>query len=81
MGIEADEQINERLNVITGTKGIVVLRVHPGSAAEKAGLNGVTETPQGIILGDIIVQASDVVQLTMMHQGKKTGPDPILFGL
>ena len=81
LGIEADEQINERLNVITGTKGIVVLRVHPGSAAEKAGLKGVTETPQGMILGDIIVQVSDVVQLTMMHQGKKTGPDPILFGL
>ena len=38
LGIEADEQINERLNVITGTKGIVVLRVHPVSAAEKTGL-------------------------------------------
>ena len=71
LGIEADEQINERLNVITGTKGIVVLRVHPGSAAEKAGLKGVTETPQGMILGNIIVQVSDVVQLTIMHQGKK----------
>ena len=68
-----------------------MLRVHPGSAAEKVGLKGVTETPQGMILGDIIVavngkdvysvqkllarlddhQVSDVVQLTIMHQGKK----------
>lgn len=46
LGIEADEQINERLNVIAGTKGIVVLRVHPSSAAEKTGLKGVTETLQ-----------------------------------
>ena len=55
LGIGADEQINERLNAITGTKGVVVLRVHPGSTAEKAGLKGVTETPKGVILGDIIV--------------------------
>jgi len=55
LGIETDEQINERLNAITGTKGIAVLRVHPGSATEKAGLKGVTETPQGMSLGDIIM--------------------------
>ncbi len=91
LGIETDEQINERLNAITGTKGIAVLRVHPGSAAEKAGLKGVTETPQGMSLGDIIMaingkdiysvqkllarlddqKVGDVVQLTVMHQGKK----------
>ncbi len=91
LGIEADEQINERLNAVTGTKGIVVLRVHPGSEAEKAGLQGVSETPKGISLGDIIVavngkdvysvqkllarlddlKVGDVVQLTVMHQGKK----------
>ena len=55
LGIEADEQINERLNAITGTKGVVLLRVHPGSAAEKAGLKGVTVTNQGMTLGDILV--------------------------
>ncbi|CAG9932930.1 protein of unknown function [Candidatus Nitrotoga arctica] len=55
MGIEADEQINERLNAITGTKGIVVLCVHPRSAAEKVGLKGVTVTQQGMTLGDILV--------------------------
>lgn len=55
LGIEADEQINERLNAITGTKGVVVLRVNPGSVAAKVGLKGVTVTQQGMTLGDILV--------------------------
>ncbi|CAH1386051.1 S1C family serine protease [Candidatus Nitrotoga sp. M5] len=55
LGIETDEKINERLNTVTGTKGVVVLRVQPGSAAEKAGLKAVTRTSQGMRLGDTIV--------------------------
>ncbi|CAH1904247.1 2-alkenal reductase [Candidatus Nitrotoga sp. HW29] len=55
LGIEADEQINERLNAITGTKGVVILRVNPGSVAAKVGLKGVTVTQQGMTLGDILV--------------------------
>ena len=38
-----------------GTKGVVVLRVHPVSAAEKVGLKCVTVTQQGMTLGDILV--------------------------
>ena len=42
LGIEANEQINERLK-------------HPGSATEKAGLKDVTVTNQAMTLGDILV--------------------------
>lgn len=55
LGIDIDQKINERLTVFSGTEGVAVLRVHPGTAAEKAGLKGVTLTPQGMRLGDIIV--------------------------
>ncbi|CAH1196039.1 DegP2 peptidase Serine peptidase MEROPS family S01B [Candidatus Nitrotoga sp. BS] len=91
LGIETDEQINERLNAVTGTKGVVVLRVQPRSAAEKAGLKDMTKSSQGMSLGDIIVavngkdvysvpkllaslddhKVGDVIQLTIMRQGKK----------
>lgn len=55
LGIEIDQQMNERLAALTGTAGVAVLRVQPGSAADKAGLRGVELTPNGIIPGDIIV--------------------------
>ncbi len=55
LGIEIDQQMNERLAAVTGTEGVAVLRVQPGSAADKAGLRGVEITPSGVIPGDIIV--------------------------
>lgn len=55
LGIDVDQQINERLTAIAGIRGVVVLRIHAGSAAEKAGLKGVTLTQQDMKLGDIIV--------------------------
>lgn len=58
LGIYADQQINERLTAIAGVRGVVVLRVHSGSAAEKAGLKGVTLTAKDMSLGDIIVSVS-----------------------
>jgi S1-C subfamily serine protease len=55
LGIEIDQQVNERLTEVTGTPGVAVLRVQPGSAAEKAGLVGVSISEEGITAGDIIV--------------------------
>ncbi|WP_446807929.1 S1C family serine protease [Methylomonas sp. 2BW1-5-20] len=55
LGIEIDQQVNERLTELTGTAGVAVLRVQPGSAAEKAGLVGVSISEEGITAGDIIV--------------------------
>lgn len=54
LGIDVDEQLNDQLGAMTGRDGVFVLRVRPGSAAERAGLAGVTPTPQGVIPGDII---------------------------
>lgn len=55
LGIEVDEELNRRLLLATGTSGVVVLRVRPDSAAEKAGLRGITLSPEGFALGDVIV--------------------------
>ncbi|TSE35008.1 S1C family serine protease [Tepidimonas charontis] len=54
LGIEADEGLNQRLAALTGVAGVYVLRVSPGSAAEKAGLQGVRVAPAGIEPGDVI---------------------------
>lgn len=55
LGIEIDESINERLTGIMGISGVVILQVPPGTAADTAGLKGVTSTPNGsIVPGDII---------------------------
>ncbi|MFN4004897.1 MAG: S1C family serine protease [Hylemonella sp.] len=54
LGIEADEQLNQRLVAATGIEGVFVLRVQPGGAADKAGLQGVRRVEQGIEPGDVI---------------------------
>ena len=38
-----------------GIKGVVILGVQPGGAAEKAGVVGTQQTPDGTVLGDVIV--------------------------
>ncbi|MGQ9725360.1 MAG: S1C family serine protease [Tepidimonas sp.] len=55
LGIEVDEQLNQRLRGIIGVDGVYVLRVTPGSAADKAGLRGVEAGPDGLTPGDVIV--------------------------
>ncbi|TCV88444.1 PDZ domain-containing protein [Methylomonas methanica] len=55
LGIEIDQQMNERLVELTGTAGVAVLRVQPGSAADKAGLQGVAISADGIVPGDFII--------------------------
>ncbi len=54
LGVDVDEQLNDQLGAMTGRGGVFVLRVRPGSAAERAGLAGITPPPQGVIPGDII---------------------------
>lgn len=54
MGIELDEGVNQRLAAALNVKGVVVLRVKPGSPAAAAGLQGVSRTRKGIVPGDII---------------------------
>ncbi len=55
LGIEINQPINDRLNALTGIAGVFVLRVQPGSSAEKAGLQAITVSEGGWSAGDIIV--------------------------
>ena len=45
---------NKRLTNELGLQGVLVLRVMPGSTAEKAGLQGTKQVRGGLILGDVI---------------------------
>lgn len=56
LGIEADEEANQRLAEVLGVKGVYVLKVAKGSSAEAAGLKGVTVSREGIVPGDIVVE-------------------------
>ena len=83
LGIEVDEQLNQRLLALTGNKGVFVLRVTPGSAAHKAGLAGVEITPQGIVPGDRIVRIDgtaidDVANLLAWLDDRKVGDVVVL---
>ncbi len=83
LGIEVDEQLNARLQALTGSRGVFVLRVAPGSAAQKAGLTGVEVGPQGISPGDRIVSidghaVDDVAKLLARLDDKKVGDVVIL---
>jgi S1-C subfamily serine protease len=83
LGIEVDEQINQRLQALTGGKGVFVLRVMPGSAAQKAGLIGVKVTSQGIEPGDRIVSidgkaVDNVAGLLARFDDNKVGDQVVL---
>jgi S1-C subfamily serine protease len=55
LGIDVDETLNERMKRLLNVEGILILRVHPGSAAEKAGLKGAMISRDGsIVPGDVI---------------------------
>ncbi|PSJ16526.1 S1C family serine protease [Nitrosomonas supralitoralis] len=56
MGITVDSKLNDRLTQHLKVTGVVILNTSPGSAADRAGLQGATITPEGnIIANDIIV--------------------------
>jgi S1-C subfamily serine protease len=46
---------NRRLTEELGLEGVMVLKVYPGSSAEKAGLHGATQARDGLLLGDVIL--------------------------
>jgi S1-C subfamily serine protease len=57
---------------------VIVMGVMPGSAAEKAGLKGLSETDRGLVLGDVIVSVDgaaveDYDALYNALDGKKPG--------
>jgi S1-C subfamily serine protease len=55
LGIGIDEDINQRLTQLLEIRGVVILNVPSGTAADAAGLKGVITTRDGsIIPGDII---------------------------
>jgi S1-C subfamily serine protease len=83
LGIEVDEQLNARLQVLTGSQGVFVLRVTPGSAAQRAGLAGIDVSPQGIAPGDRIVSidgevVDDVAKLLARLDDKHVGDVVVL---
>jgi S1-C subfamily serine protease len=56
IGITADDDISARLLERLGVEGVVILRVEPGSAADRAGLEGTGVTSDGdVIVGDVIL--------------------------
>ncbi|ALQ52283.1 S1C family serine protease [Nitrosomonas ureae] len=60
MGITVDTKLNDRLTQHLKVTGVVILSISPGSAADTAGLQGATITPEGnIIAKDIIVAVED----------------------
>lgn len=46
---------NRRLTEELGLDGVMIMKVQPGSSAEKAGLRGTTQVREGLVLGDVIV--------------------------
>lgn len=84
LGIEVDEQLNARLQAMTGSRGVFVLRVTPGSAAQKAGLAGIEVSPQGIVPGDRIIKIDgkaidDVARLLARLDDKQVGDVVVLM--
>jgi S1-C subfamily serine protease len=55
LGIESDEELNERLKRAAGIDGVFILGIEPGSAAARAGIAPVTRTARGLIPGDVII--------------------------
>ena len=82
LGIEVDEALNRALMRELGLKGVAVLRVSPGSAAEQAGLRGVRilERANQIIPGDVILgldgnSVESVAQLLSRVDDKRIGEE------
>jgi len=57
LGIRIDP--HGRLERTNRIRGVVVIGVSPDSPAAKAGMRGLRQTPQGLLLGDVIVGIDD----------------------
>lgn len=51
---------NRHLTEELGLGGVLVLKVLPGSTAEKAGLRGTTQVREGLVVGDVILAVNNV---------------------
>ena len=61
LGIGIDEDINQKLSELLGRKGVFVLKVNRGSAADKAGLKPASVSSDGAVTpGDIITAVEGV---------------------
>lgn len=58
IGVGSDDEVNERLKRATGVEGVFVLRVDPGSSAERAGLTPARRTRTGVAPGDVILSVN-----------------------
>ncbi len=55
LGLELNEGLNERMQAVMRVKGVLILRVLPGSTGERAGLKGANISARGEVSpGDII---------------------------
>src|SRR5687767_8071469 len=59
LGIDVDESINRVLMRELQLEGVAVLRVHPGSTAEQAGLRGARMEVDGFTPGDVILAVNN----------------------
>lgn len=59
MGITVDSKLNKRLAEHLKISGVIILSISPGSAAEEAGLEGATVTPEGSIVANDVIVAID----------------------
>lgn len=76
LGVRIDPQ--RRIERRFGIKGVVVLEIIPGSPAERAGLRGLSQTAEGVSLGDVIVGIDEAKiesydDLYSVLDGKKAG--------
>jgi S1-C subfamily serine protease len=55
VAVDPHQKLERRL----GIRGVIVMQVPEGSPAHRAGLRGLTKTPRGILLGDVIVALGD----------------------
>lgn len=68
LGITVDEDLNQALSTQLGIKGVLILQVKPGSAAEAAGLQGTRLLPNGNLIPGDVVLAVNGQAISTPHQ-------------
>jgi S1-C subfamily serine protease len=79
LGVQSDEDISQRIGEEIGIAGLVILRVTPGSPAERAGFEAARLSRTGdVLIGDVIVDVdgtaiADLGDLTDVLERKRVG--------